>query len=115
MPDTLAAILVRIGKTALLAGALGLVLHAGLAVMAERPGAHLLLAALLALPMALLTTWQALEGWRSGEVPLWLTDAVRRNADPVAFPLALAGTALAALLFHGLWLWAGLGFVRLAG
>lgn len=107
--------LLRIGKTGLLAGALGLALYGALAAMAGWPGAHLLLAALLALPMALLTSWQVFEGWRGGEFPLWLTDSVRRSENPAGFWMAMGWTGLCALLLHALWLWAGLAFLGLLG
>ena len=109
MQDSLASILLRIGKTGLLVGALGLVLYGGVTVIAEWPGAHLLLAILLALPLALLISRQVLDAWRSGAFPVW-QGVVTRDDRPLAFRANMAWYGACALLLHALWLWAGWRF-----
>lgn len=105
MREGIGAILLRIGRTGLIAGGFGLALYGGLTALAGRPGAQWLLTITLALPLGLLASWQVIEAWRSGVFPLWLTNVARRDEGPAGFYGAVAWTGLCALLLHGLWLW----------
>ena len=101
------SILRQIGRTALLAGSLGLVLYGVLALLAEWPHAHLLLGLALSLPLALLCAWEVADGWMTGDFPVWRS-VVRRAEQPGSYWFhmswcGLCGLALLAIAATSGW------------
>lgn len=106
-PDGLAAILRRIAMTAALSGSLGLAVYAGFAAASGHPAAPFVIAILLAAPLAGLTLWQVLDGWRKGEFAVW-REMVARSDRPGSYWFNMAwfglcGAGLAAIVLWCAW------------
>lgn len=105
-PDGLAAILRRIAMTAILSGSLGLALYAGFAAASGHPAAPFVIAILLAAPLAGLSLWQVVDGWRKGEFAVW-REAVGRRDKPGSYWFNMAWYGLCGLLLAAICLWCG--------
>jgi hypothetical protein len=112
-PDGLAAILRRIAMTAALSGSLGLAVYAGFATASGHPGAPFVIAILLSAPLAGLSLWQVVDGWRKGEFAVW-REAVGRHDRPGSYWFSMGWYGLAGLCLAAICLWSGWKLLELA-
>jgi hypothetical protein len=111
MDMRLGEILRTMAKTAALCGALGLLLHGAIAMLAERADGPWLIGLALAAPMAALLAHLVIEALRSGHVPM-RGGAVLRREQPLAFWFSVAWFGAAGLSLGAIALWCA---VQMAG
>lgn len=110
--EGLAAVLKRIAVMTVVAGGLGLALHAGLSLAAGSPAAPFAIAVLLAAPLAGLSAFQVVDGWRTGAIAVW-RESVSRADNPGSYWFNMAWYGGCALALAAIGLWSGWKMVTL--
>ena len=110
-PGALAEILRRIAVMTVIAGGLGLALHAGAEIAAGSPHAPFIIAIVLAAPFGGLCAYQVIDGWRTGAIAVW-REAVTRADNPGSYWFNMGWYGACALALGALCLWSALQLAR---
>lgn len=113
-PEGLAAVARRIAVLTVIVGGLGLALHAGAEIAAGSPRTPFVIAILLAIPLAAISGYQVVDGWRTGAIAVW-RESVTRADNPGSYWFNMGWYGLCALALVAIGLWSAWRLVEPAG